>query len=97
LRNLLDNAVAHSPAETEIEVVVTPDWTIAVRNASPAIAPEALERLRRRFERGATAASGSGLGLAIVETILSQVGGELSLHSPIEGRTDGFEAAVKLP
>jgi two-component system, OmpR family, sensor kinase len=97
LRNLLDNAVAHSPAETQIEVVVAPDWTIAVRNASPAIAPEALDRLRRRFERGATAASGSGLGLAIVETILSQVGGELSLHSPIEGRADGFEAVVKLP
>lgn len=97
LRNLLDNAVAHSPPETPIAVSMGADGTITVRNASPAITPEALDRLRRRFERGATSASGSGLGLAIVETILAQVGGELTLRSPVEGQTDGFEAKVKLP
>ena len=97
LRNLLDNAVAHSTPESPIAVSVTADHTIAIRNASPAISPEALGRLRRRFERGATSASGSGLGLAIVEAMLTQVGGELTLRSPIEGRTDGFEALVRLP
>lgn len=97
LRNLLDNAVAHSPPETPINVLVAADRTITVRNASSPISPEALARLRRRFERGATSASGSGLGLAIVETILSQVGGELTLRSPAAGGADGFEAVVRLP
>jgi two-component system OmpR family sensor kinase len=97
LRNLLDNAVAHSPPETPIEVEVLTDKSFAVRNASPVIDPMTLERLRRRFERGSATVSGTGLGLAIVDTILGQVGGMLSLQSPIQGRRDGFEAVVHLP
>lgn len=97
LRNLLHNALAHSPPDTPVEVEITPDRRLVFRNSGPAVPEEALARLRRRFERGATNASGSGLGLAIVETILAQVGGELRLHSPVPGRADGFEAEVVFP
>ncbi|HTJ59018.1 MAG TPA: ATP-binding protein [Devosiaceae bacterium] len=96
LRNLIDNAIVHSPAGTPVEVVLAGDRTIVVRNASAVIAADVLERLRHRFERGATVASGSGLGLAIVETILGQVGGELTLRSPAANSTSGFEAIVRL-
>ncbi|MDB5563087.1 MAG: hypothetical protein JWN11_2505 [Hyphomicrobiales bacterium] len=97
LRNLIDNAVAHGIAEMPIDVIIAADRSIAVRNAAPVVPPEALERLRHRFERGPTAAAGSGLGLAIVETILSQTGISLELRSPVPGRADGFEAVLRFP
>lgn len=96
LRNVLDNAVTHSPPDTPIAVEVSADGHIAVRNASPIVAPEALDRLRRRFARGATSAAGSGLGLAIVDTILAGVGGELTLASPARGWSEGIEAVIRL-
>lgn len=95
LRNLIDNAVAHSPPDTPVEVSVHADGRVTIRNEGPLVPPDALARLRRRFERGPTLASGNGLGLAIVDAIVSQVGGDLLLKSPAIGRPDGFEAAVR--
>jgi two-component system OmpR family sensor kinase len=97
LRNIVDNAIAHSPPDTPVEVEITGGATIVVRNASAVVPPEAMAKLTSRFERGPTSASGSGLGLAIVDTILSQIGGRLALHSPATGRADGFEAVITLP
>ncbi|HVX83027.1 MAG TPA: ATP-binding protein [Devosiaceae bacterium] len=96
LRNLIDNALAHSPAETPVVVEVTEN-SVAVRNRGPALSPELMDRIRGRFERGATGASGSGLGLAIVDTILGQVGGTLTLTSPVPGEAEGFEAVLRFP
>jgi two-component system OmpR family sensor kinase len=96
LRNLIDNAIAHSRPDTTVTIVVE-NGRIAIRNAAPVVPAEALKRLTNRFERGATPASGSGLGLAIVETILAQIGGALTLHSPARGSEDGFEAVVDIP
>lgn len=96
LRNLIDNAVAHSAEGTPITVTMARQGEIRIRNESSVVPPESLDRLRHRFERGATSSTGSGLGLAIVDTILAQVGGHLDLHSPVPGRADGFEAVVTL-
>jgi two-component system OmpR family sensor kinase len=96
-RNLIDNAIAHSPADTPVEVEVSADGRISVKNAGPVIPSETLARLGRRFERGPTTASGSGLGLTIVETILQQVGASLELRSPASRREDGFQATINLP
>ena len=95
LRNLIDNAIAHSPSGTPILVAITAEGDVSVQNDSVPLPPEVLSRIRRRFERGVTAAPGGGLGLAIVDAIMSQVGGELSLSSPADGRPDGFEATVR--
>jgi two-component system OmpR family sensor kinase len=95
-RNLIDNALLHSPPDAVVEVEVSDDRTVAIRNAGPIVPPQALDRLRHRFERGATRASGSGLGLAIVDTMMKQIGGELQLHSPATGWRDGFEAVLRL-
>jgi two-component system OmpR family sensor kinase len=95
LRNLIENAMLHSPADTPINIAVSDTGDVCVRNQGPLVPREALSRLRRRFERGTTAASGSGLGLSIVEAIMSQVGGELILNSPAIGHPDGFEALLR--
>jgi len=95
LRNLIDNALLHSAPDTPVEIEMAPDGRISVRNAAAVVPTDDIERLYGRFERGRTAANGAGLGLAIVQTIVRQVGGEFSVRSPIEGRTDGFEAVVR--
>ncbi|GGF46428.1 two-component sensor histidine kinase [Youhaiella tibetensis] len=95
-RNLLDNAIAHGSPEEPVKVSVGEKW-VAVTNGGPAITPDVLEALKRRFVRGQTHSSGSGLGLAIAETIMAQVGGEVRLSSPAPGRQDGFEARLVFP
>ena len=97
LRNLVENALKHGSTGGPVTVALPGPHEIAVINAAPVLPPGELARLRGRFERGPTDAWGSGLGLAIVEAIAAGAGGELSLYSPARGRTDGFEAAVRLP
>jgi two-component system OmpR family sensor kinase len=96
VRNLIDNAANHGPADGTIEVRAEPGGIIRVINDGPAIAPEVLVGLKRRFARGETHYAGSGLGLAIVETIMNQIDGKLELSSPAPGRQDGFEARLTL-
>ncbi len=96
-RNLVENALKHSPAESPVTVTLTTDGHFSVANEGPAVSPETLERLKRPFERGATPAKGSGLGLAIAETIITGVGARLELLSPIPGQSGGFETRVHLP
>lgn len=97
MRNLIENSLRHSPADGDIVITVTGDKAIKVINGGPAIAPETLERFKGRFERGATSAAGSGLGLAIADAVAAGAGGKLELLSPATGRSDGFEAVLRLP
>jgi two-component system OmpR family sensor kinase len=94
-RNLVENAVIHGPEEGRI-VVRFDGRVLEVENDGPAVAPEVLARLGRRFERGATRGEGSGLGLAIVAAICRGVGARFEMASPVPGRTDGFLARVSL-
>lgn len=95
MRNLLENAEVHGPADGAIAIAVG-DGTIEVSNAGPVVPADRLAVLSRRFERGSTEAPGSGLGLAIVESIIRQVGGRLELLSPRPGHSDGFTARIVL-
>lgn len=73
LRNLIDNAVRHNPAETLVTVRISLEAgqpAITVSDNGPGVSAEDLERLSQRFYRPlGTAASGSGLGLSIVRRI----------------------------
>jgi len=95
LRNLIKNAVDHSPPGGAIEISAEQrDQCVAlcVRDRGPGIPQEELGAIRGRFVRGARERGpGSGLGLSIVELVLSQVGGTLSLRNLPDG---GFEAAI---
>jgi two-component system OmpR family sensor kinase len=53
--------------------------------------------LKGRFERAGPGATGAGLGLAIAEAIAAGAGANLDLRSPASGRTDGFEAVLRVP
>lgn len=90
LRNLIENAMKHTPRGSGIEVTLAPPADIEVRDRGPGIPEPEHDRLFRRFQRGATAASGAGLGLSIVGEILRLHGGTVR----IENRTDGGAAFV---
>ncbi|UXS04312.1 sensor histidine kinase [Agrobacterium tumefaciens] len=97
VRNLLENALIHSPAGSPVTVQTKPDGTISVVNSAPVIDEALLPKLTTRFTRGQTGAEGSGLGLAIVKKLVEESGGKLFLSSPAPGRKDGFEARVVFP
>jgi two-component system, OmpR family, sensor histidine kinase QseC len=61
LRNLVENAVKHTPAGTSIAVTVGPDSTVTVEDSGPGLAST-----EQPFRRGDPAKDGAGLGLTIV-------------------------------
>ena len=95
LRNLIKNAIDHSPRGSAIKISAEPrDECIAlcVRDQGPGIPHEELSKIRGRFVRGALQRGpGSGLGLSIVELVMSHVGGVLDLRNLPHG---GLEAAI---
>ncbi|MER5171023.1 HAMP domain-containing sensor histidine kinase [Thioclava sp. GXIMD2076] len=93
-RNLIENARKHGTGGVEISL--SPDGRLTVRNDAPALPPEQLARISDRFARGDGAGDGTGLGLAIAHVIAERSGATLELHSPIPGKASGFQA-VFLP
>jgi len=96
-RNLIENALKHGPAGQPVEVGLTADRALRVRNGGPPVGPELLTTLSQPFTRGQTLADGSGLGLAIARAIAGRSGGWLELASPVPGRGEGFEAVFHAP
>jgi two-component system OmpR family sensor kinase len=95
-RNLIENALKHSPAGSAVQVTLA-QGALRVVNGGPAISPDVLNGLTARFARGATDSEGSGLGLSIARAIAEGSTGRLNLLSPAVGRSDGFEAVFALP
>src|SRR6516165_1381008 len=70
IRNLVENAVAHTSRHSEVTVDVAPDGSVRVADQGPGIAPEDRQRVFQRFWRGKRASNGgAGLGLAIVKEV----------------------------
>jgi two-component system sensor histidine kinase MprB len=80
--NLLDNAVAWTPAEGDIAVTLR-DGQLCVSDTGPGIPAEDLPHVFERFYRSSTARSrpGSGLGLAIVKQVANQHDAALTVRS----------------
>lgn len=93
LRNLIENALRHGPADGIVDISVLPDGAVRVVNGGPVTSRERLEALPARF--ASRPEQGSGLGLSIVRMIAEQLGGDLILRSPADGREDGFEAVLR--
>lgn len=84
--NLIENAIAHAPSGSVVEIVLTPAGGISVRDRGPGVPAEDAERILRPFERGALAVEGgAGLGLAIVSRIAAAHGGGLVVETRAGG------------
>jgi two-component system, OmpR family, sensor kinase len=97
LRNLIENAVRYGAPDEPIEIVIDRDRQIRLLNGGAVISSETLETLKKPFVRGCTVGAGGGLGLAIVDSVMKQIGGSLTLVSPVRGRSGGFEARLVFP
>jgi len=102
LRNLLDNAVRHTPpsghVRVDIERTARGTVAIAVTDDGEGIPAQALPRIFERFYRAdssrARHVGGTGLGLAIVKHLVGAMGGQVSAESEL-GR--GTTIRVVLP
>jgi two-component system OmpR family sensor kinase len=97
LRNLIENAVRYGDPDEPIEIVIDRDRQIRLLNGGAVIPSETLETLKKPFVRGCAVGAGGGLGLAIVDSVMKQIGGSLTLISPVMGRVNGFEARLVFP
>jgi two-component system, OmpR family, sensor kinase len=101
LRNLVDNAIRHTPEGSRVDVVVERGTRpgrvlLCVTDNGPGIPPAERERVFDRFHRPAgSRTSGSGLGLALVQSIARHHGAEVSLGDPPDG--GGLRVQVEFP
>jgi two-component system OmpR family sensor kinase len=101
VRNLLVNAVVHTPPGTAVRTTVTATAQggvrIEVSDSGPGLTPEELAHAGERFWRAAAGrqrGGGSGLGLAIVRQSAKSLGGTLTLGASEER---GLRATIDLP
>ncbi|WP_415976674.1 sensor histidine kinase [Rhodococcus sp. 077-4] len=88
LRNLVGNAVLHTPQGTAVVVRIessSSGVTVKVIDDGPGIGPDDLPRVFERFWRAeasrSRATGGSGLGLAIVQAIIRAHGAKIEVQS----------------
>jgi signal transduction histidine kinase len=85
LKNLVENAIQHSPQGACVTIALDPAG-FAVRDEGEGIAPEHLPDLFKRFWRGpARRDSGAGLGLAICHEIATAHGWSLQARNGVVG------------
>lgn len=71
LRNVIENAIAHTPPRTEVLVTVAPAGAVRVSDQGAGIRSDERLHIFQRFWRGKdTNRTGAGLGLAIVDEII---------------------------
>ena len=92
--NLIENALRHTPAGTEIRIVTdigaTGDARLIVEDDGPGIPEQLASTVFERFVRGAGDRGGSfGLGLAIVRVVAESHGGSVSVEHTHPAGPDG--------
>lgn len=88
IRNLLENALKHSPEAGQIEVRVTEEGQVRVADQGPGLPQGEEHRVFERFWQGSPGNKpevGAGLGLAIVEETMRLHGGTVSASNRGEG------------
>jgi two-component system sensor histidine kinase BaeS len=92
VRNLVDNALRHTPDGSEVRVAVSNGAmaTVRVTDAGPGFTPEFATRAFERFARAEPSRSrstgGAGLGLAIARGLVEAHGGRIWIEQAPGGR-----------
>jgi two-component system sensor histidine kinase KdpD len=100
ITNLLENAVAHAPAGSEIQISASPYRSavqVRVADRGPGVTEDDRERVFEAFYRGDAGPErpGSGLGLAIARAIVTAHGGRIWIEgTPGGGATVAFEIPI---
>lgn len=99
-RNLLHNAITHSPPSGKVKVTMVRDTrhvALIIENSGPGISNEMFTRLFQPFSAG-DVERGSGLGLTICNEIMQALGGTLLLENRSDhSKVVGLKATVRLP
>lgn len=96
LRNLLDNALRHAPADSTIVVRIDASpgaLSFSVDDEGPGMSEAERRQAPQRFWRKGRG-QGSGLGLSIIDAIAQRYGGRLVLENRAQG---GLTARLTLP
>ena len=102
IRNLLENAVRHTPEKATVELTARRDGEgalLEVLDDGPGIPAGMEDQVFNRFVRGegpsdTASGGGSGLGLAIVRAVAESHGGSVSAGRSTSG---GARFSVRLP
>lgn len=97
LVNLVENALRHTPEDTDIEISVHPG-EVTVADNGPGIPANARNKVTRRLFRleQSRTTPGNGLGLALVEAIAQAHGTTLKLSATEEASQKGLRASLTL-
>jgi signal transduction histidine kinase len=87
LRNIVDNAIAHTQVGTTVEVEVRPNGTVRVLDEGPGVPDDKREVIFHRFWRRDRngQSTGAGLGLSIVARIADAHGGSIGVENRPKG------------
>ncbi|WP_374572964.1 DUF4118 domain-containing protein [Phenylobacterium sp.] len=100
--NILENALAYSPAEARIEVAAHEDLetvVITIEDEGPGVPREALGAIFERFrrlEQPSDRGRGLGLGLSIAKGFVEAMGGRIAAASPVRDG-HGTRFVISLP
>jgi two-component system OmpR family sensor kinase len=98
VRNLVDNALRHTPDGGRVDLYLYAERANAifrVEDTGPGIGEPDLARVFEPFYRGRSQGEGSGLGLSIVRRIVQSLRGRVALENISAGA--GLRAVVTIP
>lgn len=100
-RNLIDNALRHTPAGGSVDVglfVENDHVVFQVDDTGPGIPDADLDRVFEPFFRGSRSrGEGTGLGLSIVRSIVEQCRGSIRLENKPHSEGSGLRVRVSVP
>jgi signal transduction histidine kinase len=94
VRNLVENALAHTPKGSTVEIELTAPGSIAVSDSGAGVSPELRAKIFQRFFRVDRRKDGAGLGLAIVAKVAETHGGRVRVADAPGG---GARFLLELP
>jgi two-component system OmpR family sensor kinase len=101
IRNILDNALRHTPRGGKIDISVrcgNDGATLTIEDTGPGIPPQDLDRIFEPFFRGTRhLGEGSGLGLSIVKRIVDGLGGVVTVQNIASPGATGLRATIRIP